>query len=97
MLLSGMRIENDYRAWYELLRRVNYMYGMEIDLHELELESEELTASMDQQIAELDQQAPRLKVHEYLEDLSAEFVERPFMPMDDLWTRELRDLFDEDT
>jgi predicted ATP-grasp superfamily ATP-dependent carboligase len=96
MLLSGMRIENDYRAWYELLRRVNHMFGMEIDLAELELESEALTASMDEQIAELDQQAPRLKVHEYLETLSEEFVERPFMPMDDLWTRELRDLFDED-
>jgi predicted ATP-grasp superfamily ATP-dependent carboligase len=96
MLLSGMRIENDYRAWFELLRRVNYMFGIEIDLDELEVESEELTASMDQQIVELDQQAPRLKVHEYMEALSEQFTERPFMPMDDLWSRELRDLFDED-
>jgi predicted ATP-grasp superfamily ATP-dependent carboligase len=96
MLLSGMRIENDYRAWYELVKRLNYMFGTQIDLEELELESEELTASMDQQIAELDQQAPRLKVHEYLAELSAGFTERPFMPMDDLWTRELRDLFDKD-
>jgi predicted ATP-grasp superfamily ATP-dependent carboligase len=96
MLLSGMRIENDYRAWFELVKRLNYMFGMEIDLDELELESEELTASMDQQVADLDQQAPRLKVHEYLQQLSDEFTERPFMPMDDLWTRELRDLFDEE-
>jgi hypothetical protein len=96
MLLSGMRIENDYRAWFELLRRVNYMFGIEIDLEELEVESEQLTSSMDQQIVDLDQQAPRLKVHEYMEQLSSEFTERPFMPMDDLWTRELRDLFDED-
>jgi predicted ATP-grasp superfamily ATP-dependent carboligase len=96
MLLSGMRIENDYRAWFELLKRVNFMFGMDVDLEELEIESEELTASMDQQIAELDEQAPRLKVHEYLERLASEFTERPFMPMDDLWTRELRDLFDED-
>ena len=96
MLLSGMRIENDYRAWYELLKRLNHMFGTEIDLEELELESEELTSSMDQQIADLDEQAPRLQVHEYLAQLSEEFTERPFMPMDDLWTRELRDLFDEE-
>jgi proteasome assembly chaperone (PAC2) family protein len=96
MVLSGMRIENDYRAWHELLRRLNYMFGIEIDLDDLELQSEELTASMDQQVADLDEQAPGLKVHEYLDGLSDEFTENPFMPMDDLWTRELRDLFDED-
>ena len=96
MVLSGMRIENDYRAWHELLRRLNYMFGIEIDLDDLELQSEELTASMDQQVADLDEQAPGLKVHEYLDRLSDEFTENSFMPMDDLWTRELRDLFDED-
>jgi hypothetical protein len=71
------------------------MFEIEIDLEELELESEQLTASMDQQIADLDEQAPRLKVHDYLERIADEFTERPFLPMDDLWTRELRDLFDE--
>jgi predicted ATP-grasp superfamily ATP-dependent carboligase len=96
MLLTGLRIENDYRAWYELLRRLNYMFGTEIDLSDLELKSEELTASMDGQIEDLEEQAPRLKVREYLEQLSAQFTERPFMPMGDLWERELRNLFDEE-
>ena len=72
------------------------MFGTEIDLSDLELKSEELTASMDGQIQELEEQAPRLKVREYLEQLSAQFTERPFMPVDDLWERELRDLFDEE-
>ena len=96
ILLTGMRIENDFRAWYEFLRRFNHMFGLEIDLSDLELKSEELTASMDSQIEELEQKAPRLKVREYLAQLADEFTEMPFMPLGDVWERELRDLFDED-
>jgi predicted ATP-grasp superfamily ATP-dependent carboligase len=96
ILLTGMRIENDFRAWYEFLRRLNHMFGLEIDLSDLELKSEELTASMDSQIEELEQKAPRLKVREYLEQLADEFKEMPFMPLGDVWERELRDLFGED-
>ena len=32
---QGVRIENDARAWYELLRRVNHMFGLAIDLSDL--------------------------------------------------------------
>ena len=97
VLLTGMRIENDYRAWYELMRRLNHMFGIEIDLTDLERKTEELIASMDAQIDELEQKAPRLKIKEYLQELAAGFTERPFMPLGDVWKRELRDLFDEDT
>jgi predicted ATP-grasp superfamily ATP-dependent carboligase len=96
ILLTGMRIENDYRAWYELMRRLNYMFGLKIDLSDLERKTEELSASMDAQIDELEQKAPRLKIREYLSELAAEFTERPFMPLGDVWERELRDLFDEE-
>lgn len=95
ILLTGMRIENDYRAWYELMRRLNHMFGVDIDLTDLEQKTEELIASMDAQIDELEQKAPRLKIREYLQELAAEFTERPFMPLGDVWKRELRDLFDE--
>jgi proteasome assembly chaperone (PAC2) family protein len=96
ILLTGMRIENDYRAWYELMRRLNHMFGMEIDLSDLEQKTQELNASMDAQIDELEQKAPRLKIRQYLDELAAEFTERPFMPLGDVWERELRDLFDGD-
>ena len=96
VLLTGMRIENDYRAWYELMRRLNHMFGIEIDLADLEQKTEELIASMDAQIDELEQKAPRLKIKEYLQELAVGFTERPFMPLGDVWKRELRDLFDED-
>jgi predicted ATP-grasp superfamily ATP-dependent carboligase len=96
ILLTGMRIENDYRAWYELMRRLNHMFGMEIDLSDLQQKTHELTASMDAQIDELEQKAPRLKIREYLQELASEFDETPFMPLGDVWERELRDLFDSD-
>jgi proteasome assembly chaperone (PAC2) family protein len=96
ILLTGMRIENDYRAWYELMRRLNHMFGLKIDLSDLEQKTEELGASMDAQIDDLEQKAPRLKIREYLSELAAEFTERPFMPLGDVWERELRDLFDEE-
>jgi proteasome assembly chaperone (PAC2) family protein len=96
ILLTGMRIENDYRAWYELMRRLNHMFGMETDLSDLERKTQELNASMDAQIDDLEQKAPRLKIREYLEELATEFQERPFMPLGDVWERELRDLFDEE-
>jgi predicted ATP-grasp superfamily ATP-dependent carboligase len=96
ILLTGMRIENDYRAWEELMQRLNYMFGTQIDLSDLQQKTEELTASMDAQIDELEQQAPRLKIREYLNELANEFEEQPFMPLGDVWTQEIRDLFDED-
>ena len=96
ILLTGMRIENDFRAWYELLVRFNYMFQTDIDLADLEQKTEELDASMDSQIKELEQKAPRLKIQEYLDELSAGFTERPFSPLGDVWERELRDLFDDE-
>lgn len=92
---QGIRIEYDFKAWYDLMRRLNHMFGLEIDLSDLEKRSDELRLSMDAKIAELDRQIPQLDVREYMETLAREFVERPFMPLDDVWERELGDLFDD--
>lgn len=93
--LQGMRIENDFKAWYDLLRRLNHMLGLGLDLSDLLRQSTELISSMDAKIDELDRMMPQLKVREYLERLVSDFVERPFMPLDDIWERELGDLFNE--
>jgi len=93
--LQGMRIENDFKAWYDLLRRLNHMFGLGLDLSDLLKQSTELISSMDAKIDELDRMMPQLKVREYLEGLTSDFMERPFMPLDDIWERELGDLFNE--
>lgn len=94
-MMQGMRIENDFRAWYELMRRFNYMFNLGVDLSDLEQQSSELTLSMDAKIEELEKKMPESKVRGYLADLTANFTEKPFMPLDDVWERELGDLFDE--
>jgi predicted ATP-grasp superfamily ATP-dependent carboligase len=93
-LVQGVRIENDYKAWYELMRRFNHMFDLGIDLTELQREMDELTASMDAKIEELEKKMPQLKIKEYLAKLTEDFTEMPFMLLDDVWERELGDLLD---
>ena len=38
---------------------------------------------------------PQLDVREYLEDLTSDFTERPFIPLGDVWERGLKDLFED--
>jgi predicted ATP-grasp superfamily ATP-dependent carboligase len=94
-LLQGMRIEHDYKAWYDLMLRFNHMFGLGFDLSELEEQSEDLLSSMHNKIEELESQLPQLNVREYLDKVAEEFTEMPFMPLDDVWERELGDLFED--
>jgi predicted ATP-grasp superfamily ATP-dependent carboligase len=94
---QGVRIERDFRAWYELVRRLNHMFGLSIGLADLRQQSNELTAEMDARIAQLDRERPQLEVRKQLQKLSRDFTETPFMPLDEMWERELRDLFEKDT
>jgi proteasome assembly chaperone (PAC2) family protein len=93
--LQGMRIENDFKAWYDLTRRLNHMFDLRIDLSDLRRRSDELTSSMDYKIDELERAMPQLRVREYVEGLSRDFVEMPFMPLGEVWERELGDLFED--
>jgi proteasome assembly chaperone (PAC2) family protein len=95
-LLPGLRIENDFKAWYDLMRRFNYMFDLRLDLADLAHESEELALSVEAEIDELEKKAPQLKVREHLAELTKDFTELSFMPLDDVWERELGDLFEED-
>ncbi len=93
--IHGVRIENDYRAWYELMRRFNHMFGLGIDLSDLDRRSEELTASIEAKVEELERTMPQLNVRAYLQKVASEFTERPFMPLDDVWEEGLSDLFED--
>ncbi|MFQ5612072.1 MAG: PAC2 family protein [Anaerolineae bacterium] len=91
--VQGISIESDYKAWHDLLKRLNHMFGLAVDLSELERQSAELIASMDAKIDELEQKLPQLNVKEYLAKLADDFTEMSFMPLDEVWERELGDLF----
>ncbi len=91
--LQGMGIEQDFKAWHDLMRRLNYMFGLALDLSELERQSEQLMASMAAKIDELERKMPQVPFREYLEKLAEDFTEMSFIPLDDVWDRELGDLF----
>ncbi len=92
---QSVRIEDDVKAWYDIMRRADFMFHLGIDLSELRIQSDELMTSMEEQMEELASQAPQLDVHAYMQKLDEEFTENPFMPLDDVWERELGDLLDD--
>lgn len=94
--LQGLRIEDDYRAWYELMQRLTHMFGLDLDLSDLDRQSEALVASMHEKLEELETKMPQLNVREYLTMLTNEYRENSFDPLDELWERELGDLFSDD-
>jgi proteasome assembly chaperone (PAC2) family protein len=80
-----MRIEQDYRAWHGVLRRLAYMAGLSIDLADLEARSRELTAGWETEIETVARERPDVPIRAYLQAIEGGFVERPFMPLDDAW------------
>lgn len=93
--LQGLRIENDFNAWYDLMRRLNHMFDLGMDLSDLRRQSDALISSMDYEIDELEKAMPQLKVREYIESLTRNFVEMSFTPLDEVWERELGHLFED--
>ena len=94
-LAQGIRIDDDYKAWYDLIRRFNHMFHLGFDLSDLEQKSDELMVSMDAKIARLAKSVPQLDIRDYMEKVAAEFTERPFMPLSEVWEEELGDLFED--
>ncbi len=90
---QSIRLDTDHRAWWELMRRVNYMFDLGLSLSDLHNRSDELTAQMKARLDDLARTAPQLRVREYMAKVAEQFVENPFMPLDDVWERELGDLF----
>jgi proteasome assembly chaperone (PAC2) family protein len=93
---NTIRIENDYMAWLGVMRRVNYLLKLGLDLSDLERKRDRLIRLVDAKVEELDSKAPQIGVREYMSRLSETFVETPFEPLDEVWEEELRRLFDDD-
>ena len=91
--LQSMMIENDFKAWYDLMRRLNHMFDLGLDLTDLARRSDELLAAMTAKLDELAEKLPPFKIRDYLNEVAADFTEMPFMPLDEVWERELGDLF----
>lgn len=93
--VQGLQIENDFKAWHDLTRRIDHMFHLELDLSDLERQSEAVTSTMEARIDELDRESPELNIRQYIENLTRDFTETRFVPLGDLWERELGDIFDD--
>ncbi|MDX1437448.1 MAG: PAC2 family protein [Anaerolineales bacterium] len=91
---SSIRIENDHKAWYDVLRRVSHMQQLNLDLSDLEEKSARLMEALDSKVEELDQSSPQLGVRDYMNKLSDRFSELAFDPLEEVWEDELRRLSD---
>lgn len=91
--LQAIAIENDFKAWYDIMRRLNHMFALGLDLSDLAQQGDKLMMAMDHKISELERKMPQVQVRQHLEKLSEDFTEMSFMPLDDVWDRELGDLF----
>jgi len=95
--IQQMAIEEDYKAWYDLMRRLCHMFGLGLDLSDLERRSEELVAEWESKIDRLARTKPQLKVKEFMEQVNAEFEGKSYAPpLGGVWEEALRDLFDDD-
>jgi len=90
---NTIRIENDYMAWLGIMKRINHMLKLELDLSDLEGKSDHLIELMDSKVEELDRNEPQLGMRAFLDRLENEFNEIQFNPLDDVWEEELRRLF----
>jgi proteasome assembly chaperone (PAC2) family protein len=92
---SGIQIENDFAAWLELMRRVDYLLKLGMALSDLETKSQRLHRLMDAKISEIVKANPELDVETYLRQLEDDFEEMVFEPLQDLWEEEISRLFGE--
>ena len=102
MVLQAIAIGEDFKAWYDLMRRLDRMFDLSLDLSDLERQGEELIATWAAKIDHLAETMPQLGVRDYMEQVNADFTQEhgqeqeSFDPLSDVWEDALRDLFEED-
>jgi len=96
IVTQTMAMEEDYKAWYDLMRRLDHMFDLDVDLSDLKGRSEELITQWQEKVDHLAGAMPHLKVEDYLEKVNTDFTENPFVPLSNVWEEALRDIFEED-
>jgi proteasome assembly chaperone (PAC2) family protein len=93
---NTIRIENDFMAWFGIMRRVNHMLGTRFDLTDLEEKGRRLIEVMDEKVEELEAASPELGIREYMAEIAENFEEVLFEPLDDVWQDEISRLLDDE-
>ena len=93
--VQPIAIGEDYKAWHDIMVRLNYMFKLGFDLTDLQQKSEALVSEWDAKIGQVAASMPQLEVEEYMEKIRSEFSETPFEPLSDVWKDGLRGLLDD--
>ena len=93
-IVHPLAMENDFRAWLDLMKRIDHMFNLEMDLSDLERRSRRLGSTWESKIAEWER-IPQLRVRAYMEEVNSKYTERPFVPLSDAWEDALGDLFED--
>jgi predicted ATP-grasp superfamily ATP-dependent carboligase len=93
--VQPIAIGEDYKAWHDIMVRLNYMFKLGFDLTDLQQKSEALVSEWDAKIEQVAASMPQLEVEEYMEKIRSEFNETPFEPLSDVWKDGLRGLLDD--
>lgn len=94
-LVQSIALEKDFKAWYDLMTRLNHMLDLDMDLSDLERRSDELVAEWDVKIDQVARTMPQLDVRDYMEKVNQGFSEVSFEPLSDVWEEALGRLFDD--
>jgi proteasome assembly chaperone (PAC2) family protein len=94
--VQTVAIEEDHKSWYDIMRRLNHMLDLNLDLSDLEKRANRLITAWGSKLDYLENTLPQLKVSAYIEKVNEEFEEKPFEPLSNVWEKALRHLFDED-
>jgi proteasome assembly chaperone (PAC2) family protein len=95
VLVQRLTIEDDHKAWHDLMIRLNHMFSLNLDLSDLEERSQKLISEWDAKLDRLQREMPQLGVKAYMEKVNRDYTEVTFVPLSDLWEDELGDLLED--
>jgi proteasome assembly chaperone (PAC2) family protein len=93
--VQSVAIGEDYKAWYDLMARLDHMLKLGVGLSDLEAKAAALIQEWDDKIAQITEAMPQLKVKDYMKEIDGEFTEMSFVPLSHVWEEELRDILDD--
>ncbi len=91
-----LTISSDKRAMYDILRRIRYMFGINLDLSDLEKESKQQISDVENELKRLSMGNPELEtqIATYMEQIGDRFQELRFeepIKIPDIFLKEFKD------
>ena len=94
-IVQPIAIDQDFKAWYDVMTRLEHMFDLEVDLSDLKRRSDRLVSEWHAKIEQVAMTMPQLGIMDLMAEVNEEFTEMSFEPLSDVWEEALGDLFDD--